>query len=155
MKLATLCYLRKDEHTMMIHRVKKANDMHAGKWNGLGGKFEPGESPEECARREIQEESGFVPKELVLKGIITFPEFSNFEDWYTFIFLVPEFEGQMIDSNEGILEWIPNDDLLKLNLWEGDRVFLPWLDQPEFFSGKFIYELGEFVDYEVFFYPIT
>ena len=152
MKLATLCYLRKDGQTLMIHRVKKENDMHAGKWNGLGGKFEPGESPEECARREIQEECGLIPKELILKGIITFPAFSKFEDWYTFLFLVPEFDGQMIESNEGHLQWVPDDELLDLNLWAGDRVFLPWLDQDKFFSGKFEYAEGEFVGYEVEFY---
>ncbi|MBC8506674.1 MAG: 8-oxo-dGTP diphosphatase [Anaerolineales bacterium] len=152
MKIATLCYLRKDEHTLMLHRVKKENDMHAGKWNGLGGKFEPGESPEECARREILEECGLIPNALILKGIITFPAFDAIDDWYTFIFLVPEFDGQMIDSDEGNLEWIPNDELLDLNLWAGDRVFLPWLDQEEFFSGKFVYDRGEFVDYEVSFY---
>jgi len=153
MKLATLCYLRRDNHTLMMHRVKKENDMHAGKWNGLGGKFEPGESPEECAKREIQEESGLIPKKLILKGVLTFPAFSDFEDWYAFVFVVPEFEGQMIDSNEGNLKWIPNDALLDLNLWEGDRVFLPWLDRPEFFSGKFVYDEGEFISYEVVFYP--
>ncbi len=152
MKLATLCYLRKNGKTLMIHRVKKENDMHAGKWNGLGGKFEPGESPQECARREIQEECGLTPKDLILKGIITFPAFYEFEDWYTFIFLVPEFEGQIIDSNEGNLKWIPNEELLDLNLWAGDRVFLPWLEQEKFFSGKFEYYDGEFVGYEVEFY---
>jgi len=153
MKLATLCYLRKNDQTLMIHRVKKENDMHAGKWNGLGGKFEPGESPEECAKREIQEESGLVPKELTLKGVLTFPAFSNLEDWYAFVYVVSEFEGRMIDSSEGVLKWIPNDELLELNLWDGDRIFLPWLDRPEFFSGKFVYDKGEFVDYKVEFYP--
>ncbi len=153
MKLATLCYLRRDNHILMMHRVKKENDMHAGKWNGLGGKFEPGESPEECAKREIQEESGLIPKKLILKGVLTFPAFSDFEDWYAFVFVVPEFEGQMIDSNEGNLKWILNDALLDLNLWEGDRVFLPWLDRPDFFSGKFVYDEGEFISYEVVFYP--
>ena len=86
MKLATLCYVQQNGKTLMVHRIKKSNDMHQGKWNGLGGKFEPGETPEECARREIQEESGLIPKKLILRGIIKFPAFSEFEDWYTFIF---------------------------------------------------------------------
>ena len=152
MKLATLCYLRKDGHTLMIHRVKKENDMHAGKWNGLGGKFEPGESPEECARREIFEESGLVANSLELKGVLTFPEFSQSEDWYAFIFVVPDFQGELIDSPEGDLQWIADDQLLELNLWPGDRIFLPWLGQPKFFSGKFVYEMGELVGHEVEFY---
>lgn len=152
MKLATLCYLRKNDQTLMIHRVKKENDIHAGKWNGLGGKFEPGETPEECARREIFEESGLKTKKLILKGFITFPEFSQGEDWYAFVFVAHEFEGNLIDSPEGNLTWIPNDRLLDLNLWPGDRVFLPWLDRPEFFSAKFVYKDGEFVGHKVDFY---
>jgi 8-oxo-dGTP diphosphatase len=152
MKLATLCYVRKDKHTLMIHRIKKQHDMHAGKWNGLGGKLEMGESPEECARREIHEESGLVAQNLILKGVLTFPAFANDEDWYTFVFLVTEYEGTLVNSPEGVLKWIPNEELLNLNLWAGDRVFIPWLDRPEFFSGKFIYIDGELVDYQVVFY---
>lgn len=152
MKLATLCYLRKNSHTLMIHRIKKENDMHAGKWNGLGGKLEPGETPEECARREIWEEAGLLVKSLHLKGLITFPGFSNDEDWYTFLFVVKVFEGQLIDSPEGTLQWIPDAELLDLNLWPGDRIFIPWLDKPGFFSGKFIYENQQLVDHEVVFY---
>jgi len=151
-KLATLCYLRKDGHTLMIHRVKKENDMHAGKWNGLGGKLEPGETPEECAIREIREESGLIVKNLILKGIITFPGFSNDEDWYTFLFVIDDFEGQLIDSPEGHIRWIPNDELLNLNLWPGDRIFIPWLDRPEFFSGKFVYQDGQLLEHDVVFY---
>jgi 8-oxo-dGTP diphosphatase len=136
----------------MIHRVKSAEDMHAGKWNGLGGKFEPGETPEECATREIWEEAGIKASAPRLRGIITFPGFFNDEDWYTFLFLVDEFEGDLIDSPEGILKWIPNEKLLELNLWEGDRIFIPWLDQPGFFSGKFIYENGVLTSHSVVFY---
>ena len=152
MKLATLCYVRKDAHTLMIHRIKKENDMHAGKWNGLGGKFEPGETPEECAIREIWEESGLRVKNMVLKGIITFPAFDDQEDWYTFLFLIDDFVGQLIDSPEGHLQWIPNCKLLDLNLWPGDRIFIPWLDCPDFFSGKFVYQNKNFVEHGVVFY---
>ena len=112
MKLATLCYVRKDNHTLMVHRVKKENDMHAGKWNGLGGKLEPGETPEECASREIWEESGLCVKNLVLRGIITFPGFYDEEDWYTFLFVIDDFEGDLIDSPEGTLKWIPDNEFL-------------------------------------------
>ncbi|MEJ2710761.1 MAG: 8-oxo-dGTP diphosphatase [Anaerolineales bacterium] len=152
MKLATLCYLRKNGQTLMLHRIKKENDMHAGKWNGLGGKLEPGETPEECAIREIQEESGLRAGNLTMKGLLTFPAFAAEEDWYTFVFLVEAFEGELINSAEGELRWIDNNKLLDLELWEGDRIFLDWLERPEFFSGKFVYEQGRFVDYEVVFY---
>jgi len=152
MKLATLCYLIRDNQTLMIHRVKKENDMHHGKWNGLGGKLEPGETPEECARREIKEEAGLTAKGLTLKGILTFPEFSAGEDWYAFVFVVDEFEGNMIESDEGNLRWIDNDKLLDLNLWEGDRIFLRWLEQPGVFSGKFVYQDGTMIDHHVEFY---
>jgi len=152
MKLATLCYLRKNDQTLMIHRVKKHNDMHWGKWNGLGGKLEPGESPEDCVRREVEEESGLLVKKMWLKGFLSFPGFANDEDWYAFVFVVPEFEGQIIESVEGDIEWIDNSDLFQLNLWEGDRIFLPWLDRPGIFSGKFVYRDGTLVEHSVCFY---
>ncbi|MEN8174063.1 MAG: 8-oxo-dGTP diphosphatase, partial [Chloroflexota bacterium] len=119
MKLATLCYLKRDGETLMLHRTKKENDMHAGKWNGLGGKLEPGESPEECAIREVGEEAGYLVKNPTLRGMITFPGFANDEDWYVFLFVIDEFEGEMIDSAEGYLRWIPDDQVLDLPLWEG------------------------------------
>ena len=154
MKLATLCYIRKDDQTLMIHRVKKANDMHAGKWNGLGGKLESGETPEECAIREIWEETGLRVVNPKLRGIITFPGFSNDEDWYTFLYVVDDFQGVLIDSPEGVLKWIPDDQLLNLNLWEGDRIFIPWLDATAFFSAKFVYKEGKLLDHSVVFYDV-
>jgi len=157
-KLATLCYVRQDGKTLMVHRVKKLNDIHEGKWNGLGGKLEPGETPEECAIREIREESGLQVRALALKGILTFPKFAHDDDWYAFVFVASVKVGQsasvgeMIDSPEGDLEWIDDDLLHSLNLWEGDRIFLPWLDRPGFFSGKFVYQDGGLVDHSVVFY---
>jgi len=152
MKLATLCYVRKAGRTLMIHRIKKPNDMHAGKWNGLGGKLEAGETPEECALREIREESGLTARSLRLRGIITFPGFAHDEDWYAFLFVVDDFSGELIDSPEGELRWIPDEELLALPLWPGDRIFIPWLDEPGFFSGKFVYKEGELVEHGVAFY---
>ncbi|MEA3439525.1 MAG: 8-oxo-dGTP diphosphatase [Chloroflexota bacterium] len=152
--LATLCYVRQNSKTLMIHRVKKHNDIHEGKWNGLGGKIEAGETPEECAIREILEESGLVVKNLRLKGFLTFPQFANHQDWYAFVYVIDVFEGELIDSPEGVLHWINDSDLTNLNLWEGDRVFLPWLDQPGFFSAKFVYEDGNYIDHEVVFYDL-
>jgi len=154
MKLATLCYVtdKKNNSTLMIHRVKKENDYHHGKWNGLGGKLERGESPEECAIREIKEESGLIVKDIVLKGMITFPLFDGKDDWYVFLFVTDSFEGELIESNEGNLAWIPNEKLTKINLWDGDKIFIPWLSGDRFFSAKFNYNDGEFVDYSVNFY---
>ena len=112
------------ERTLMLHRTKKKNDVHEGKWNGLGGKFETGETPEECAIREVKEESGLLMKNPRMHGFITFPMFDGKKDWYVFLFTASKFEGELIDSHEGKLEWIPNEELLKLNLWEGDRIFI-------------------------------
>lgn len=152
MKLATLCYLKHAGKTLMIHRVKKAGDMNAGKWNGLGGKFQPGETPEECARREFREESGLNLRDLRLRGFITFPGFFEEEDWYVFVFTATEFDGELIDPEEGNLAWIEDARLLTLNLWEGDRIFLPWLDQERIFSARFTYREGKLVSYEAAFY---
>jgi len=154
MKLATLCYLidRKKNSTLMIYRNKKENDYHKGKWNGLGGKFNPGESPEECAIREIQEESGLKVKSVTLKGFIAFPMFDGVDDWYVFLFTAEDFTGELIDSPEGKLEWIPNDKLTDINLWDGDKIFLPWLFEDKFFSAKFVYDKGKFIKYSVEFY---
>jgi 8-oxo-dGTP diphosphatase len=152
MKLATLCYLRQDHQTLMLHRVKKARDIHEGKWNGLGGKLEAGESPEECAIREIEEESGLCVLAPRLAGLLTFPLFDGTDDWYVYVFVVEQFEGQLIDSPEGHLAWIADADLLALNLWEGDRLFLPWLLEGRFFSGKFTYLDGQLIDHQVVFH---
>lgn len=154
MKLATLCYLidRTNNSTLMIYRNKKENDYHKGKWNGLGGKFEIGESPEECAIREVYEESGLKVSSVIMKGFITFPLFDGVEDWYVFLFTADEFSGKLIDSPEGKLEWIPIDRLTELGLWEGDKIFIPWLFQDKFFSAKFYYTDGKFIDYQVSFY---
>jgi 8-oxo-dGTP diphosphatase len=152
MKLATLCYLRRDGKTLMVHRIKKANDMHQGKWNGLGGKLDLGETPEECAVREIYEESGLIAHNPRLKGILTFPAFDDFEDWYVFVYVVTDFEGELIDSPEGILQWVKNDELTTLKLWDGDAIFLKWLDRPGIFSAKFTYNQRKLVSHEVVFY---
>lgn len=152
MKVATLCYLKEDGRTLMIHRIRKANDMHLGKWNGLGGKLNPGETPEECVTREVYEESGLEIVNPLLKGILTFPKFAKNEDWYAFVFVVYKFQGQLVDSKEGDLAWIEDERLLDLNLWEGDRIFMPWLDKPGFFSGKFVYQDGQLIDHKVVFY---
>ena len=152
MKLATLCYIRNDGKTLMMHRIKKKNDIHQDKWNGLGGKFLPGETPEECLFREIKEECGLIIRNPQLQGFLTFPSFSAGEDWYVFVFVVREFEGTLIESQEGHLKWIEDDALLHLNLWEGDRFFLPLLEQGNFFSGKFYYKNNKLLRHQMILY---
>ena len=152
MKISTLCYIQSEHQTLMLHRIKKENDIHQDKWNGLGGKLIAGESPEECVKREVLEESGLIIRKPKLHGVITFPKFDNVDDWMVFVYTVDHFEGSLIDSNEGVLEWIDNDQILNLNLWEGDKIFIPWLSQDKFFSAKFIYDKKELKDYDVNFY---
>ena len=154
MQLATLCYVRKKDQTLMIHRIKKENDVHEGKWNGLGGKFLPGESPEQCVIREVKEESGLKIKNPELKGFLTFPKFIKNVDWYVFVYEAHQFTGKLIESAEGNLEWIYNNDLLQLNLWEGDRHFFKWMEEKKFFSAKFYYEDGNLSDFSVIFHDI-
>lgn len=137
---------------MMIHRIKKEHDMHKGKWNGLGGKVEPGETPEECVIREVKEECGLTIRSPVLKGLLTFPAFDGFDDWYVFVYVATEFDGVVTESEEGVLKWVPHAALDKLNVWDGDKLFLTWLDRKGFFSAKFIYDKGRLQDYSVVFY---
>lgn len=136
----------------MLHRNKKINDMHEGKWNGLGGKLENGETPENCAVREVLEESGLTVSNPQLKGFLTFPQFDGENDWYVFMYLFEEYEGEMIDSPEGQLRWIPNDELQNIPMWEGDRIFMDWLDQPGIFSAVFNYASGKLLDWKVTWY---
>lgn len=149
---STLCYLKKDGRTLMLHRNKKDRDVHEGKWNGLGGKFLPGETPEECVIREVKEESGLDIKSPQLNGVMTFPKFKDDEDWIVFLFTATEFSGDLIECNEGDLQWILDDNVVDLNLWEGDKFFMEWMKQGHFFSAKFIYENKKFMDHDVVFY---
>jgi len=136
MILATLCYVKQDSRTLMVYRDKKPNDMHTGKWNGLGGKFEPGESPEECVTREVLEESGLDIRHPKMNGLLMFPNFKG-DDWYVFVFTARDFSGELVETSpEGKLEWIPNEKLTSLNLWESDRIFFPWMEKERFFFSE-------------------
>ena len=152
MKISTLCYIKNKHQTLMLHRIKKKNDIHQGKWNGLGGKLISGESPEECVKREVLEESGLTIDSPKLHGVITFPKFDEIDDWLVFVYTADSFEGDLVSSDEGVLNWIDSDKILELNLWEGDKIFIPWLKQDKFFSAKFIYDKKELKDYDVIFY---
>ena len=149
--LATLCYLKRDGCTLMVHRNKKVNDIHEGKWNGLGGKLEAGESPEECVIREVQEETGHLIQNPRLHGLLMFPNFKG-NDWYVFVFTATEFSGEITDdSPEGHLEWIPDDQVAQLNVWESDHIFFPWIQGGNYFSAKFHYDGDVMKGYEVTF----
>lgn len=155
MQLATLCYIKKNNQTLMLHRVKKENDIHEGKWNGLGGKFEAGETPEECIIREVKEESGLNIINPKLHGFISFPLFDEIQDWFVFIFSAHEFTGHIIESDEGILKWIDDEKLSFLNLWEGDKIFMNWLNRDQLFSAKFIYKNKNLITHSVNFHATT
>ncbi len=140
MKLTTLCYIEKDNKYLMLHRVKKVNDENHDKWIGVGGKFEPGESPEDCLLREIKEETGLTLKKYDFRGIVTFVS----DEWgteYMHLFTATEYEGEVCTCDEGELVWVPKADIEKLNLWEGDKVFFRLLEESkDFFSLKLRYE---------------
>jgi len=151
--LTTLAYVRNGQETLMLRRPP-SHAAPGGKWNGLGGKFEPGESPERCLRREVAEESGLVVEAAELKGVITFPDFVGAGDVMTFVYVVHRVSGTLRPSGpEGTLHWVPTRDVATLDLWEGDRVFLPWLERPGLFSARFTYDGARFVEHEVVFYP--
>ena len=136
----TLCYIEKDEQYLMLHRVKKVNDMNHDKWIGVGGKFEPGESPEDCLLREVKEETGLTLKKFAYRGIVTFVS-DKYGTEYMHLFTAPDYEGEMQVCDEGELVWVPKADIEKLNLWEGDKVFFRLLEESrEFFSLKLRYE---------------
>ena len=148
---STLVYVQQRGQTLMLH---KARGHQQGKWNGLGGKAEPGETPEACARREVQEESGLTVSALSYRGMIVFPRFDGTNDWYVWIFVATA-TGTPVSSSEGELAWVDNDAVLDLNLHEGDRVFWPWLFQHDrVFSARFVYENGRFMSHEVTFHPL-
>ena len=140
MRNTTLVHLEKDGKYLMLHRIKKERDENHDKWVGIGGKFEPGESPEDCALREVFEETGLMMKSWAYRGIVTFVS----DEWgteYMHLFHSGDFEGAVKDCDEGVLEWIDKKALLTLPIWEGDKIFLRLLDTDRpFFSLKLRYQ---------------
>ena len=140
MKNTSLCYIRRGGEVLLMHRVKKERDENRDKWIGIGGKFEPGESPEECLLREVREESGLTLTRWRFRGIVTFVS----DQWgteYMHLFTADAFEGEIGPCDEGVLEWIDKSDFAALPQWEGDRIFLRLLEEDApFFSLKLRYE---------------
>ena len=141
----TLCYIERGDEYLMLHRVKKENDINRDKWIGLGGKFKEDESPEECLLREVYEESGLRLTSWRYRGIVTFVN-TKCSSEYMHLFTANAFEGTVGPCDEGELEWIKKSELMKLTLWEGDRIFLRLLDSNEpFFSLKLSYDGDELI----------
>ena len=146
---SSLCYIEKDDCYLMLHRVKKKIDINKNKWIGVGGRFKDDESPKECCIREIKEETGLDVKELRFRGIITFSS-DNFETEHMHLFTCDSFIGELIECNEGVLKWIPKDQIFDLSLWEGDKIFLKLLfDNAPFFLLKLNYVNDKLINYDL------
>ena len=146
--LTTLCYLDDGENYLMMHRVKKKQDVNKDKWVGVGGHFEENESPEDCLLREVKEETGLTLTSWSLRGIVTFLS-DQWENEYMFLYTADGYEGELIDCEEGNLEWIPKSQVYSLPIWEGDKLFFKLLEENRpFFSLKLSYE-GDTLVYAV------
>ena len=139
MKMTTLCYIERDDQYLMLHRTRKEQDENKDKWIGIGGKFEAGESPEDCLLRECREETGLTLTDYRFRGLVTFVS----DEWgteYMHLFTATGFEGEQHLCDEGELAWIEKKRLLELTLWEGDKIFLRLLEEERpFFSLKLVY----------------
>lgn len=139
-KNVTLCYIEQEDAYLMLHRIKKENDLNHDKWIGIGGKFEDGESPEECMCREALEETGLTLLNPTLRGIVTFVS-DEWDTEYMFLYTCTEFEGTLGECDEGVLEWIAKDKVCDLPIWEGDKIFFRLLrENAPFFSLKLQYK---------------
>ena len=138
--LTTLCYIERYGKYLMLHRVKKQKDVNKDKWIGIGGHFEEGESPEECLLREAKEETGLLLTSFSFRGIVTFIA----EGWpveYMCLYTADDFQGTLGECEEGTLEWVEKEQVMSLNLWEGDKIFLRLLmENSPFFSLKLRYQ---------------
>lgn len=137
--MTTLCYVETEDACLMMHRIKKENDVNEGKWIGIGGHFLEGESPEECLLREAYEETGLTLTDYRFRGIVTFIQ-EGYGTEYMCLYTASGFCGSLKECDEGVLEWVPKNEVLKKNLWQGDRIFLKLLqDGAPFFSLKLVY----------------
>ncbi len=155
-ELTTLCYIEKDDKYLMLHRVKKEKDINKDKYIGVGGHFEYGESPDECLMREVMEETGLRLLSYKARGIVTFiyGDPANPEDRiveYMHLYTADEFAGELIDCDEGTLEWIDKSEVYNLPVWEGDKIFFRLLEErEEYFSLKLVYnEANELIEVDI------
>ncbi|MBR2805748.1 MAG: 8-oxo-dGTP diphosphatase [Oscillospiraceae bacterium] len=146
---STLCYIDNGSSYLMLHRVKKKNDINHDKWIGVGGKLEEGESPEECARREVLEETGLTLGSCRFRGILFFFN-TMYETEFIYVYSSDDYSGVIKECDEGELEWVNKEDVTSLPIWEGDRIFLDLLvkDSP-FFTLKLEYEGDTLVSYDL------
>lgn len=130
---STLCYILRENNVLMLHRVKKKNDINRDKWIGIGGKFEGEESPDECLLREAKEETGLTLTSWQCRGIVTFRTVGG-EGEYMYLFTADGFRGELKECDEGDLQWVSRDFLYSLPMWEGDKIFLDllWKKAPFF-----------------------
>lgn len=142
----TLCYITRGDEVLMLHRTKKENDINKDKWVGIGGKFEDGESPEECLLREAWEETGLQLTSWQCRGVVTFL-CDGVEGEYMYLFTADGFQGELKECDEGDLQWVPRAFLNQLPKWEGDQIFLDllWENAP-FFLLKLHYCQDRLVD---------
>ena len=134
------CYIRDNGKTLLLYRDKKKNDVHQGKWVGIGGHIELGETSNEAILREIKEETGLNPHNLKLKGVITYPNFQgDGTDEVMFLYEASGYDGELINCDEGELKWFTDDEIESLNMWKGDRLFFEWMKQDKFFIAKIRY----------------
>lgn len=152
-KETTLCYIEQDNKYLMLHRVKKENDINKDKWIGVGGKFEDEESPEDCLLREVREETGLELDSYRYRGIVTF--ISN--EWgteYMHLFTADVFHGELKECDEGELCWVDKEAVYTLPIWEGDKLFFHLLERNvPFFSLKLRYEREALVESVTNIYP--
>lgn len=139
--LTTLCYIEKDNQYLMLHRVKKEKDVNKDKWIGVGGHFEPEESPEECLLREVKEETGLTLTSWKFCGIVTFVATQWDTVEYMCLYKADGFTGELTDCNEGNLVWVDKNKVYDLPIWEGDKIFFRLMEErEEFFSLKLCYD---------------
>lgn len=144
--MTTHCYVETEDAYLMLHRVSKKNDVNKDKWIGVGGHFEKGESPEDCLLREVYEETGLTLTSWRFRGIVTFTQ-EGYGTEYMCMYTADGFTGTIRECDEGILQWVPKKDLLSLNLWEGDKIFIKLLlEEAHFFSLKLSYKGDELVE---------
>ena len=152
MKQTTLCYIENNESYLMMHRVKKENDINKDKWVGVGGKLENGESPEDCLLREVREETGLILTKYRYRGLVTFVS-NRWGCEYMHLFTATEYEGEIKECEEGNLEWISKSKIEELKIWEGDKIFFRLLEENAgFFSLKLCYEDELLIGHEIYRY---